>query len=132
MKKLFVFLMVALMALSAVFANGNTEKTSTESEEITLDFWVRFNDDLSGVIADFEALHPGVKINQVQITLLQNTIPLCRQVTCQSWFSSDKDTEFLKSMMLDTLSLLRTICQKMSRAKSLITSGQDIHTVERD
>lgn len=67
MKKVIIFLMVALMALTAVFANGNTEKTSTESEEITLDFWVRFNDDLSGVIADFEALHPSVKINQVQI-----------------------------------------------------------------
>ena len=37
------------------------------AEAMTLRLWVRYDDDFSACIADFEALHPGVKISQEQV-----------------------------------------------------------------
>ena len=60
MKKLLSMLLALAMLLSMAGA-------ALGEEEVTLDFWVRFDDDLSEEIANFEAMHPGVKINQVQV-----------------------------------------------------------------
>lgn len=60
MKKISLIFMIASLAMMACFAKGT-------SEEMTLDFWGRFNDDLTEEIQNFEALHPEVTINQVQI-----------------------------------------------------------------
>lgn len=60
MKKLLSMLLALAMLLS-------TAGAALGEEEVTLDFWARFDDDLSEEIANFEAMHPGVKINQVQV-----------------------------------------------------------------
>lgn len=59
MKKLVALLLCVLMASSVVAV--------AFAEEITLDFWVRLQDDFSDEIAAFEAENPGIKVNQVNV-----------------------------------------------------------------
>lgn len=61
MKKL-VSLLMALCLLLSLFPAALAAE-----EPITLEFWVRTSDDFSAEIADFEALNPGIKIEQVQV-----------------------------------------------------------------
>lgn len=60
MKKL-LSLTLALCMLLSLCGTAFAEQT------ITLDFWVRTSDDFSAEIAAFEAAHPGIKINAVQV-----------------------------------------------------------------
>ena len=49
--------------LSLLLLLGMTSLAQAD-EAMTLRLWVRYDDDFSACIADFEALHPGVKIIQ--------------------------------------------------------------------
>ena len=67
MKKLFVILIIALVAFSA-FATGEKEASS---EQITLEWWTwdaTMADTNNAIIAAYEAEHPNVKINNTIIT----------------------------------------------------------------
>ena len=52
--------------LSLLLLLGMTSLAQAD-EAMTLRLWVRYDDDFSACIADFEALHPGVKIIQEQV-----------------------------------------------------------------
>lgn len=52
--------------LSLLLLLGMTSLAQAD-EAMTLGLWVRYDDDFSACIADFEALHPGVKIIQEQV-----------------------------------------------------------------
>lgn len=52
--------------LSLLLLPGMTSLAQAD-EAMTLRLWVRYDDDFSACIADFEALHPGVKIIQEQV-----------------------------------------------------------------
>ena len=60
MKKTVSLLLALLLLISC-------QMTVLADEEMTLTIWVRLSDDYSECIADFEALHPGVKIIQEQV-----------------------------------------------------------------
>ncbi|WP_102413075.1 extracellular solute-binding protein [Beduinella massiliensis] len=62
MKK-FLALVLALTVTAVMALTG----AALAEDTITLDFWVRLSDDFSEEIASFEAAHPGVKINQVNV-----------------------------------------------------------------
>ena len=61
--KRFLALVLAL-AMTAVLTLAGA---ALAEDTITLDFWVRLSDDFTEEIASFEASHPGVKINQVNV-----------------------------------------------------------------
>ncbi len=60
MKKILSLILALCMTLT-LCASAMAE------DVITLDFWVRTNDDFTKEIAAFEAANPGIKINQVQV-----------------------------------------------------------------
>ena len=55
-----------LCVLLSLLLLGMTSLAQAD-EAMTLRLWVRYDDDFSACIADFEALHPGVKIIQEQV-----------------------------------------------------------------
>ena len=60
MKKTLCVLLSLLLLLGMI-------SLAQADEAMTLRLWVRYDDDFSACIADFEALHPGVKIIQEQV-----------------------------------------------------------------
>ena len=66
MKKIFTIALIALLAFSA-FAQGATE---SKAEEVTLEWWTWDTGMIEAnqsIIAEYEASHPGVKINNTVI-----------------------------------------------------------------
>ena len=69
MKKSLIFLSVLLFACTSVFANGTQE--SAEKEEVVLEWWTwdaDLKDKNQEIIAQYEADHPNVKINNTIVS----------------------------------------------------------------
>ena len=93
MKKALTVLLIALIAMTSVFANGASESSKGGVTTLTLAFWdVAQNNYINEVIAAFEAANPDIKIE------LQNT-PSTEYVTklnTQLNGGSDVDMFFVK------------------------------------
>ena len=63
MKKALTVLLIALIAMTSVFANGASESSEDGVTTLTLAFWdVSQNNYINEVIAAFEAANPDIKI----------------------------------------------------------------------